>query len=297
MSTFAYLLAALFFAGNSIGTSTRTVVHHEPYDPTVNIIKRATTLLREGEFDKAERIFRDVIAEIERDAVSSEAAYLQLQIARDACFAAWRKDPLATAGLRDFIMECDYYLGDKTGAEKRAAVFLEFDPKHSLANFFMGQLAFEKGDLKKAELYLRQSIETKPDSRACNCFGVVLQRTERHAESEQYSRQSIQLAKDAGLRDTHLAAIYDTLAVALARQGKFLEAREAMSETLFIMGEWAQFHPALMLTQLEIAVGLEEREEARGFRDKIAFQVAQLDDFERELFIRLSDKVAEFERP
>ena len=288
MNGFLSLLLFALLSGTSrqnapAGRATRA-------DPVGLEIQRATALAREGEYEEAERAFNEIFNQAAPRVFARHEVFAKLEVARDTCLYEWRQNQAAAAGLRDVVLNCDMRLRDQSVFEEHLELFLRHDPKHAKSNFFSGYFAFGRGDYQAAETRLKQSVETKPDASNHNCYACALQRLDRNEESEKHARLALELASqgtDRGL----IAAIQDTLAVALIGQGKFDEARAACEES-FNFADGRVFAP-LKLTRLQILVGTQSFDEARALRDELALRAGELDAYEREVFIRLSDTITE----
>jgi len=255
-------------------------------DPDVENVKRATRLVKAGEFDEAEGIFREIVKTIHFNITTPNYALRDpLTAARNACFAAWQKQP-DVLWLRDVVLE---FALDIASAREHAETFLREDGNHAHSNYVMGSLYLYNEQHEAAEPYLKKSVDAAP--RGFNNYAETLRRLGRAVEAEPYARRAVEFAEAEGFR-YYACAAYDTLAMTLVDQEKFAEALEPYGMSLKIGREVSQHsHVLFWMTGLHIYVGLRDVERARHHRDFIAGYVHQLNAEERETFIRLSDRL------
>jgi len=109
-------------------------------------------------------------------------------------------------------------------ALRYARDMLRLEPRHGLANFIMGQVQHEQGQLDRAEDFYRRSLEQRPLAPALNNLAMILLEKELYEEAEQRIQQAL-AAPDAKLYETSLQ---DTYGVILMRTGRLTQAREAL---------------------------------------------------------------------
>ena len=170
----------------------------------------------DGAKDDAERrkflkeVEESILPEMEKRAkdkndyyVQSSRAFLLVRqgeekrkAARDA-FARAAKDRPDIQATQDFVLGLDIQLNDTEDAEFHAREILRRNRKAPLANYVMGSLALQKGNVSEAETYLRRAVDTpKPVVLAQNDLAEVLRRTKRFEEAERYARQAIRSAPE-----------------------------------------------------------------------------------------------------
>ena len=124
--------------------------------------------------------------------------------------------------LREVIFRLDVALGDRQAAEAHAIEILRADPKHPLANFFMGSVALEEGEYGQAEEYLKRAAAApEPTVEALNNYAQLLCRIRRTDEAVKVARRSAQLAPER-------YEVWSTLAYILQDSGDLQEASRAL---------------------------------------------------------------------
>ncbi|MCL1888611.1 MAG: tetratricopeptide repeat protein, partial [Kiritimatiellaeota bacterium] len=214
-------------------------------------------------------------------------ALRQMQAARDAHLAAYALNPGAGA-LRDTVLELDFRLADREGAQKHAGEFLSRDRDHAFSHYILGALRLGEGKLEAAEAHLKHSVELKPEARFLNDYAETLRLLGKVDEAEKYARLAVESALREGA-GRYACSAYDTLAMTLVMRGKYDEARVASDESLRFAEELYPENISLKLTRLHIATGLRAMDEARALRDEIAARAAELSPSEAEAFRRLSE--------
>ena len=123
--------------------------------------------------------------------------------------------------MSDIVLGLDIRLNDKEDAEERALEKLRDDPKDQLANYVMGSVSLGRGEIDKAEEYLRLAVAGKKQNvMALNDLAEVLRRREKYPEAEHFARAATVAAPD-------LYVVWETLGSILLDAGSGEDVPEA----------------------------------------------------------------------
>ena len=154
-----------------------------------------------------------------KNAESREAARENREAARAALVNAAKARP-DVAATQDLVLGLDISLNDPASAEKHAREVLRKNRRAPLANYVMGSLELQKGNLQTAETYLRRSVDTpKPVAVALNDLAEVLRRGKKYDEAEAFARK-------ATATDARLYVAWETLGTIIVEAGKDLDEAE-----------------------------------------------------------------------
>ncbi|MBR2839643.1 MAG: tetratricopeptide repeat protein [Kiritimatiellae bacterium] len=110
--------------------------------------------------------------------------------ARDAFLTAMKARPDVNT-TQDLVLGLDISLDDKEGAETHARDVLRRNRNAPLANYVMGSIALNKGNLADAEAYLRRAASApKPPPLALNDLAEVLRRVKNYKDAEAFARKA-----------------------------------------------------------------------------------------------------------
>jgi len=207
-NTYAFLLIDTRQADRGIEES-RKVLEHNPKD-TNALMNIGYAYLKKGEFDLAEKTYREVLA---IDADSPAAHYDlgialksedQLDAAKKEFAEAIRLDPsLAQAHYSMGIT--DWQLADFAGLADEMRAAIKVSPDYAEAHYMLGVALKETGDLDGALAELRESVRLDPSTPGpYNTMGQILRIKGDKEGSQQAFATGAQLAKakDAQLANT-----------------------------------------------------------------------------------------------
>ena len=167
---------------------------------------------------------------------------------------------------------------DKAG--KHAHMLLLLDSDHALANYIIGSIQLQKGDLLLAEDSMRTALVNMRSPAILNDLAWVLQLLKKYDEAETLIREAIK-ANDK------FAGAYDTLGVILMKSGNLAEAETMLNQALVMMNG----HP-------DVLFNLAELHEKTGAKTKLARDIKRLDkvsshltDEQRELLEKIKSSL------
>ena len=211
----------------------------------------------------------------------------QRRAARDALVAASRERPdIAATG--DMILGLDISLNDTVDAERHAMEVLRRNRKAPLANYVMGSLALQRGEMVEAEAFLRRSVEApRPPVLALNDLAEVLRRADKFEEAEKYARRATET-------DPSLYVAWETLGVViLERKGNLDEAEKAIKKACDLSktaeGKPADVRMLVSLARVQLAKG--ETQRGKGTLRTVRSRIDELSEFERKEFEELEQSV------
>ncbi len=118
------------------------------------------------------------------------------------------------------LLRLDMVQNRRVEAEQHARRLLAMVPDHAFANYVMGTLQFERGDLALAEDSFRRSLRKQRSLEALNDLAWLLTQRQEYREAETLAREVLR-------RDETLSAAWDTLAFVLMKTGRMEEAENA----------------------------------------------------------------------
>ncbi|MDD2597988.1 MAG: tetratricopeptide repeat protein [Kiritimatiellae bacterium] len=124
------------------------------------------------------------------------------------------------------LLNVDQRLGNATYIEADALKIVENFPDHPQANAILGSLELSRNQLRRAEVYLLQSIHSQPAAGSCNDLAELYLRQKDYQSAETYARQSIRLS-------IGFYQAWDTLGNILLGQNRLEEAGGAVRCALF----------------------------------------------------------------
>jgi tetratricopeptide (TPR) repeat protein len=172
--------------------------------------------------------------------------------ARDALVVASSSRP-DVAAVGDMILNLDIQLVDAENAEKHARQILRQNRRNKLANYVMGSIRLQRGDLATAETFLRISVaDEKPMASAQNDLAETLRRQKKYADAEK-------VARDAVKNDPKLYVAWETLASILLDQNKNVaEAEECVKKAIDLVkavSEKGDLRMLITLARAQLAKG------------------------------------------
>lgn len=129
------------------------------------------------------------------------------------------------ASVQNDLLQLDFALGDAGVIERDAAEVLRLAPDHPLANYLLGTVLLERGELARAEDRFRRSLAVRPTAQAYNDLAETLRRLRRLEEAEQAVREAL-------VRNERSYAAWDTLACVLCDRDRLAEAEAAATRSL-----------------------------------------------------------------
>ena len=151
--------------------------------------------------------------------------------ARDAFVVASAARPDISA-VSDMILNLDIQMVDAENAEKHARQVLRKNRKNKLANYVMGSIRLQRGDLATAETFLRISVaDEKPLASAQNDLAETLRRLKKYGDAEEMARAAVK-------NDPKLYVAWETLASILLDQNKNVaEAEDCVKKAIELVKE------------------------------------------------------------
>lgn len=216
------------------------------------------------------------IAEQEGNLPRARACYLRALALKPEVYA-----------LCDTILTLDMRLADKVSAEQHARKFLAKDRSHPLANYVMGSLALESGDLKQAENYLVAATDATLEQPIPAAFNDLAETYRRLGQWE----PALEAARRAAELEPSLAVAYETIAMARLKLGHLAEAEAAIQRALALDAESrpnAPRDPRLLLTQARIALANHRADLARINMVEVKRQLNLLDKHAKAEFDELA---------
>ena len=157
---------------------------------------------------------------LEGDAETSRAHW-------DAAVAAYRKalqrEPATVNMVR--LHSTLRHAGRKLDADKAAAEWLKTRPGDVAFNLYLGDLAREAGDVAGAEARYRKVLDLQPDN-------VMALNNQAWLLVQQRKPGAVAMAEKAAALQPESAAVLDTLAAALAAEGKVTQAIEVQQRAV-----------------------------------------------------------------
>ncbi len=139
--------------------------------------------------------------------------------------AALKKDPDIPNG--NFAIGYIYWRQQDTENARR---WLQKETQkgcHSLANFYLGELARGERDLAQAESYYRRALMCDPSNGEAHLrLGIVLAEEKRITEAISQLKQAIRLQPDSSSAHYHLAEIYSHLGRNAEAQAEYRRVRQ-----------------------------------------------------------------------
>lgn len=118
------------------------------------------------------------------------------------------------------LLQIDFKYGNSAILESDALRVLRNSPENPLANYMLGTIKLERGDLERAEDLFRHSLTNQPSMQAFNDLAETLRQQKRLEEAEQTVRQAL------NINDT-LYVPWDTLACILCDRNILEQAEQA----------------------------------------------------------------------
>ena len=166
--------------------------------------------------------------------------------ARSSLEIAWKTRPVVSVG--GMVLDLDYRLLDREGAERHALQILRMDEKHVFANWVMGSIRMGEDRLPEAERYLRASAQAAhPLPAAQNDLAELFRRRGNLVEAEEIARAATKSAPD-------LYVAWETLASTLLDRGKDLdEAEQCILKAIDLAGGKDDLRMQLTLARVQLA--------------------------------------------
>ena len=135
------------------------------------------------------------------------------------------------------ILSLDFRIVDKAGARQHAERLLLVDLNDPFANYIMGSLCIDDGNLPAAEAYLRRAADKEPTLASLNDLADVLYRLEKFDEAEERVQQASAMPDSESSYE-----LWDTKALLLTQRGDYDGAEEALQKSLALYGEDMRIH-------------------------------------------------------
>ena len=270
---------------------------------TWSLLAAATIQAIDAEKDKARRdsllkeLETDILVTMEKQSRPTADYHLQTmkaflllrkgdefrKEARDAFARAAKMNP-GIGATADIILSLDISLNDVVDAERQAKDVLRRNRRAPLANYIMGSIALQRGDLNEAEAFLRRSISVEPPiGLALNDYAEVLRRRGDFNEAERQARRAVEVAPG-------LYVAWETLgSILLDKNGSLDEAEEFIKKACELSkdkdGKETDVRMLVSLARVQAARGDTMRAKATARR--IRGRISSLTDFERQEFEEL----------
>lgn len=204
-----------------------------------------------------------------------------LKKTRTALELAWMSRPVISVGA--MVLDLDYRLLDRESAERHALQILRLDASHAFANWVMGSIRMEQGNMKDAETYLRTSVAAPhPLAAAQNDLAELLRQDKRLVEAEKYARE----AKNT---DPKLYVVWETLCATLLDQNKNLdEAERCIQKAIELEGDK---DVRMQVTLARVQIAKKDFAKARGTLRALGRRRDELSARDRSVFEDLQKKV------
>ena len=270
---------------------------------TWSLLAAATLQAIDAEKDKAKRdslvkeLETDIIVTMEKQSRPTSDYHLQTmkaflllrkgdeyrKDARDAFARAARQNP-GVAATADIILSLDIALNDVADAERQAKDVLRRNRRAPLANYIMGSIALQRGDLNEAEAFLRRSVSVEPPiGLALNDYAEVLRRRGDFNEAERQARRAVDTAPG-------LYVAWETLgSILLDKNGSLDEAEQYIKKACDLSkdkdGKETDVRMLVSLARVQIARGDTMRAKATARR--VRGRISTLTEYERQEFEEL----------
>ncbi len=200
--------------------------------------------------------------------------------ARDAFLQATKTRP-DVATTRDLVLGLDIQLNDKESAAIHAKDVLRRNRNAPLANYIMGSLALEKGQLSEAESYLSKAADApQPIFMALNDMAETLRRQKRYAEAESYARKAVEVAPNRFV-------VYETLGSVLMDANKNLDEAESCIRKACELSkakDGVEADVRMLISLARVQLRNNDKKNAKITIRKIQSRIGELSDFERQEF-------------
>ena len=202
-----------------------------------------------------------------------------LKRARGALELAWVSRP--EVGVGAMVLDLDYRLLDRKGAERHALQILRLDEDHPYANWVMGSIRMQEGKMPEAERYLRASVRAAhPPANAQNDLAELLRQSGRLEEAEKYARAGTQ-------NNPKLYVVWETLCATLLDQNKNLdEAERCILKAIELSDE----DPRMQITLARVQIAKGNIVQARATLRKLGNSSDKLSESDRAVFEDLQQK-------
>ncbi len=205
---------------------------------------QANLLIAQNRADEAERDILPRMKKVSLDSPRYITALTEANIlrakgpaffkpARESFLLALRLQPGSRSVLSE-ILKLDFAVNDLPSAERHAAALLRLDRDDGMANYVMGSILVERGELEGAEEYLRRAVTAGPTTSNCNDLAEVLRLLKKLPEAEQSARRALELKAENPFA-------CDTLACVLLDAGRIDEALAASVKAREFLPDLAAF--------------------------------------------------------
>ena len=178
------------------------------------------------------------------------------------------------------VLDLDYRLLDREGAERHALEILRMDETHVFANWVMGSIRMQEGKLPQAERYLRAAAQAAhPLPAAQNDLAELLRRNKNLVEAEDIARAATKSAPE-------LYVVWETLSATLLDRGKDLdEAERCILKAIDLAGGKDDLRMQLTLARVQLAK--KDVVKARATLRGVSKRRDELEDRDRAVFDEL----------
>ncbi len=128
----------------------------------------------------------------------------------------------------EMLLKLDIIQGRQDDAEKHAQMLLMMNADNSLANYIMGSIHLQRGDLLLAEDSMSKALENMRSPAILNDLAWVKQKLKKYQEAEKLVDEAIEMNSD-------FSGAYDTRGVIRFKMGKYQEAEQDLNEAAAMM--------------------------------------------------------------
>ncbi len=258
-------LAEAQVAGKDLEGAARSLRRAVELEPKSVMAKRrlAGVLLLDNQADKAEAIARELQKSDPKDpAGHALAGDIDMQRKRWDSAATAYKAALQRTATTDFAIKTHQALtaaGKKVDADRLAAGWLKEHARDAVFEYYLGDVALAQRDLPAAETHYRAVLNIQPkNALALNNVAWLM--------VKQSKPGAVALATQANELAPNQAPLLDTLATALAAEGKLPQAIDAQKKAIARSPK----DPALKLNLAKIYIQAGEKPSAKTALDELA---------------------------
>ena len=202
-----------------------------------------------------------------------------LKQARTALELAWQSRPVV--GVGGMVLDLDYRLLDREGAERHALQILRMDGKHAFANWIMGSIRMGQSRLPEAETYFRNAIDSEhPLPAALNDLAELCRKQKRYDEAEKYAREVTKT-------EPKLYVGWETLCATFLDQNKNLAEAEVCIQKAIELSKGSDIRMQITLARVQLAK--KDFAKARVTLRSLSKRVEELSESDRAEFDRLDE--------
>ncbi len=186
----------------------------------------------------------------------------------------------ADMAVQEALLRLDVMERNQTDARRRVEAILSRDPRNAFANYILGTLHYNAGNMMLAESAFRTSVNHDPTAEALSDLAWVLQLRGEYDEAYEYIRRSIELETDNGIS-------WNVYGVIMMHRDDLDGAEAALQRALDLLPD----SPRIELNLARVYERQERYEEALTMVDRVQEQISLLSDEERRDALQLSSRL------